>query len=282
MDIPENIAEKLARLMKGERIPASSLAHPIITELHNEGIVHKQTKGIDKVVYYIQDAKSLVAYIRNYYGDSNLNKYLEEVKNQSSKKLANAIAALNLEHQKRKVLNGFFVSIPDGIKNQINNEIQLIDSPPATSILFVSQYSNFIPPSDATIIGIDDPEYFQRVASQKEIFGIDKVIYVFKQSHSTDLIRWLEFIPNPYLHFCDLDFSSLTIYYSQYKKRLGEKCNLFLPKDLENLFTNKGERSLYDDQLQYEPKNDALSDKTIQDVVTLIHRHKKGVRLQLK
>ena len=180
------------------------------------------------------------------------------------------------------MLNGFFVTSPEAIKKQLHNEIYTIDPLPGTSVFFVSQYRNFIPPPATTIIGIDDPENFRRVAAEKEIFGIDKVLFVFKQPHSADLIKWLESVPNQYLHFCDLDFSSLTIYYSQYKKRLGEKCNLFLPKDLEKLFMNNGERSLYDDQLQYEPKGDALSDKMIQEVVTLIHRHKKGLRQELK
>ena len=281
MDIPQDIVEKLVRLIKGERIPASSLMHPIITELLNQGVVQKQTKGPDKIVYYNHDPESLLEYIENNFGANSLSKYLERGKKERSRK-SDSIAALSLEHQKRNVFNGFFVTSPDGIENQLNNEIYIIDPPLGTSVYFVSQFRNFIPPPDATIIGIDDSDNFKRVAKQKEVFGIDKVLFVFKQPHSTDLIRWLEFIPNRYLHFCDFDFSSLTIYYSQYKKWLGEKCNLFVPKDLEKLFTTNGDKSLYDDQLQFEPKGDALSDKTIQEIVTLIHRYKKGVKQVLK
>lgn len=281
MDIPEHIAEKLVRLIKGERIPASSLTHPIITELHNEGVVQKQTKGHEKIVYYSQDAESLVAYIRNYYGDSNLSKYMEAVRNQSSKKLTNALVTLDLENEKRKTLDGFFVAGSESLKCQLNKETYIID-PPFGVFIFICDYKNFTPPSDATIVGIDHPGNFKRLAKLNDLLNLDKVLFVFKHSHSHDLIRWLEPIPNEYLHFCDLDFSSLTIYYYQYKKRLAERCKLFVPPDLNDLFTNNGSARLYDEQLQFEPKGESLSDKTIQEIVTLIHRHKKGVKQELK
>ncbi len=63
---------------------------------------------------------------------------------------------------------------------------------------------------------------------------------------------------------------------------MGERSELFVPRNVEELFINNGNENLYDAQLQLEPKDEALSDKTIQEIVTLIHRYKNGVKQELR
>ena len=48
-----------------------------------------------------------------------------------------------------------------------------------------------------------------------------KILFVCRYPQSNDLIKWLQSIPNRYLHFGDLDFAGINIYLNEFKKYLG-------------------------------------------------------------
>jgi hypothetical protein len=280
MEVPEHIVEKLLRLMSGERIPASSLHHPLIQELYNEEVIQKQVKGRSKVLYYIDNPQYLEAYIRNNHGINHLTKYLETLKDKSATRADAVETASNSKLTKKRTLEGFFVTSYEPIETKLFNNTLTINPPFGTSV-FVNEYRNFNLFPDTTIVGIENAENFKYVEKQKYLFQDKKVLFVFKHPQSNDLIKWLETIPNEYLHFGDFDFCALTIYYSQYKKRLQAKCNLFMPPDLESYIKDNGNKHLYNDQLRFEPKGDALNEKLIQEIVALIHKYRKGLEQEI-
>lgn len=280
MDIPQHIAEKLIKLMNGERIPASSLKHPLITELYNEEVIQKQVKGRSRALYYNNNAPYLQAYIRNNYGIGDLVKYLETIQNNQATRADLVEAASNSKLRKIRTLEGFFVASYEPIETKLFGKPFIISPEFGTSI-FIHEFRNFLPRPETVIVGLENAENLKFVGKMKHLFSEMKVLFVFKHPQSNDLIKWLEKIPNQYLHFGDFDFCALTIYYSQYKKRLGEKCALFIPDGLERVLRSNGNPDLYNDQLMFEPKGDAMNDLYIQKVVNIINQYRKGLEQEI-
>jgi hypothetical protein len=65
MVLPRAIAEKLQLLAAGERLPASSLKHPFVLELLEEGIVNEIRSGRTKSTYFIVDPEKFYRYLHN-------------------------------------------------------------------------------------------------------------------------------------------------------------------------------------------------------------------------
>ena len=280
MDVYEHLAEKLLRLVKGERIPASSLQYPLIEELYNEEIIKKEEKRNNKVLYYIDDPHFLISYLRNNDAASHLPAgLLETLKIEITQRFGKVRAPSNPLSKKRK-LEGFFVASFETIETKLSGRTFLIT--PQTGVsLFVNDFSEFVPSPDTTIVGIESAENFKSVERLKYLFEGKKVLFVFKHPQSSYLTHWLQTIPNNYLHFTDFDFFSISIYYSRYKKRLDSRCELFIPPDLENQLMQNGKHELYDDQMQIAPSGDALKDNSIHQVVTLINKYQKGLEQEI-
>jgi hypothetical protein len=280
MEITEPITRKLLRLIAGERIPASSLKHAIIQQLYKEQVIQKQVKGRNQTAYYCSSPQYLEAYIRNNHGINDLERYLNTLENKDATRADLVEAASNSKIKKKRTLEGFFVTSFEPINTTLLDQQFIID-PQFGASVFINEYRKFLPAQDVLIVGVENAENFKFVAKQKYLFEGQTILFVFKHPQSNDLIKWLELIPNRYLHFGDFDFCGLTIYYSQYKSRLGEKCSLFIPPMIEIYIASNGNSELYDDQLRFEPKDEALLDKDIKKLVDLIHRNKKGLEQEL-
>ena len=104
-------------------------------------------------------------------------------------------------------------------------------------------------------------------------------LFVSRYPYSSDLIKWLRFIPNNYLHFGDLDFAGLNIYQNEYKRHLGEKSSLFVPGELEKLLQNHGNRDLYIKQAGL--ANNIAKGGDFDNLILLFHRYKKVLEQEI-
>ena len=87
-------------------------------------------------------------------------------------------------------------------------------------------------------------------------------------------------IPNNYLHFGDFDFGGLNIYWNEYKKHLHDKARYYLPNNIEQLISSKGNRDLYDNQqIQFEESD--VDEMGITDLLKYIRKHKKGLEQEI-
>ncbi|MEJ5960819.1 hypothetical protein [Pedobacter immunditicola] len=98
----------------------------------------------------------------------------------------------------------------------------------------------------------------------------------YPQGQSKDLIKWLQKIPNPYLHFGDFDFAGIGIYLHEYKRFLLDRAHFFIPSHLETLIAKVGSRRLYDVQ-KISFKFDQTTEPALLRTIELIHKYKKGL-----
>jgi hypothetical protein len=149
------------------------------------------------------------------------------------------------------------------------------------SFTFIQDYINFIPDPDATIVGIENSENFSNIKKQAYLFKDLKPLFVSRYPQSNDLVKWLQAIPNRYLHFGDLDFEGINIYLNEFKKHLGDRAEFFIPSQTEAFLVKYGNRALYNKQLSRAPGMAGITEKGLIELLQLIHRHKKVLEQEI-
>ena len=274
MKIPVHIAEKLLRLLQGERLPSSMVKHMVIEELVQEGIIER-TGRIQKSIH-IPDNKSFNHYLQHKLGINSLEKYIEVCRKETV--LRNELAAVASDSKLKAVrtFKGFLVNSYDAIQAGLNGE-QVTFNFTDGVFQFIYDFESFVPPQAVTIVGVENPENFRLIARQKYLFEHIQPLFVsrYPQSQGRDLIKWLCAIPNHYLHFGDFDFAGIGIYLNEFKKHLGEKATFFIPRNIEQIIAESGNRDRYDQQ-KINFAAETVQEEQLLYLIKLIHQHKRG------
>ena len=273
--LPLALAEKLLLLVAGECIPASKLKYTIVDELIAEGILYKPGKL--KSTIQLVDQQQLLLYLQNYYAISDLNLYVETLKKEDYSRADLVTISADSKLRNVRSFKGFMVNSYCAISTLMNGEPFVI-KPQEGSFQFVYDFENFVPADDVTIVGIENPENFRHITKQQYLFKDIQPLFVsrYPQNQSQDLIKWLQSIPNNYLHFGDFDLAGIGIYLHEYKLKLSNKSSFFIPENIEYLLRTYGNKLRYD----YQKTNFDISlieEQELLQLIQLIHQHKKGL-----
>ena len=281
MKIPISIAEKLMLLRNGEKIPASKIRHSLINEMLDNGILRKQIQGRNKSLVYCLEHQPMNDYLQNHYGISDLQNYINTLQNNALTRSDAVAVSSNSKLKKIRTFKGFLINCYIPIQATINGKSITLN--PAEGIFqFIYDFDSFTIPQDITIIGVENPENFRHVEKQKYLFDNMETLFVsrYPQNQSKDLIKWLQSIPNKYLHFGDFDLEGIRIYLSEYKKYLGDKASFFVPENIENLFIMHGNKDLYDKQKsKFDTKS--INETDLLRLIEIIQKYKKGLEQEI-
>ena len=277
--IPLHIAEKLLLLQQGAIISASSAKHAVIEEFVDENIVLR-TGRVQKSLSVLNNDR-LKIYLQNKFGINDLEKYIETLKLTDFKRTDLTEVSSNSKLKKVRTFKGFLVNSYLPIQARINGNSIFIN-PEVGTFTFISDFESFEIPDDITIVGIENPENFRYIEKQKYLFENIKPLFIcrYPQNQHKDLIKWLQTIPNPYLHFGDLDFAGIGIYLNEFKKHLGNRATFFIPDNANELLERYGNRGLYDNQ-----KNnfsiEEIEEIKLNQLITMIHEYKRGLEQEV-
>jgi hypothetical protein len=275
MQIPIHIAEKLLKLTQGLKIPSSSAKHSLIEELVIEGIIARSGR-IQKTIQ-IKDSIVLFQYLQNKHGITDLEKYIEVCKKENV--IRSELVEISSDSKMKKVrtFKGFLINSYAPINSTFNNKEVTLNFTNGI-FQFIYDFENFIPEKNVTIVGIENPENFRFIEKQKHYFNGIKPLFVsrYPQNQSKDLIKWLESIPNNYLHFGDFDFAGIGIYLNEYKKYLNDKARFFIPNDIEHLILSYGNRLRYNLQ-KHINQSETGNEENLKQLIVLIHKYRKGL-----
>ena len=279
MKIPIHIAEKLLRLMQGKTLPASSTKHAVIEEMIAENIIER--RGRVKKTLSVSQSNALLFYLQNKHSINDLGQYIL-ISQQENITRGEAIEISgNSKLKNIRTFKGFLVNCYNPIQATINGKT-IILNPSEGSFQFIYDFESFSIPQDIVIIGAENPENFRHIEKQKYLFDNITPLFVgrYPQNQSKDLLKWLQSIPNNYLHFGDFDFAGIGIYLNEYKKYLGEKAYFFIPQNIEYLLDNYGNKKLYNNQkINFNTKN--ISEIDLLKLIEIIHKHKKGLEQEI-
>lgn len=275
MKVPVHIAEKLLQLSQGERIPSSLAKHSLIDDLVLEGIIHRIGR-IQKSLL-LPDKKALDTYLQNNYSITDLQQYIQVSKKEEVTRSELATATSDSKHKAVRSFKGFLINCYSPIQATLNGK-QITLNPVEGSFLFIYDFEKFILSPDIIIVGIENPSNFRYIDKQKYLFNDFKPLFVsrYPQNQSKDLIKWLQAIPNSYLHFGDFDFSGIGIYLNEFKKHLADRATFFVPENIDKLISNNGNKKRYDEQkINFELKS--IREEKLLELINTIHKYRKGL-----
>ena len=206
MKIPVHIAEKLLQLLQGDGIPSSLARHSLIDDLVLEGIIER--KGRIKKSLLLSDSKALLTYLQNNCSIEDLQQYIQITKEENVLRSELVAASSDSKLIKIRTFKGFLINCYFPIQATLNGK-QVTLNPVSGTFQFIYDFEKLMLSPDITIVGIENPENFRHIDKQKYLFSDIKPLFVsrYPQNQSKDLIKWLQSIPNNYLHFGDFDFA---------------------------------------------------------------------------
>jgi len=119
------------------------------------------------------------------------------------------------------------------------------------------------------------------MSRQKYLFPGIEPLFVCLYPRSNDLIKWLQTVPNSYIHYGDFDFAGIGIFLNEHEKYLGPRARLFVPEKIDELVGKYGNRKPYNAQLHQAPDMSALKDPAIIRLISILHAHKKGLEQEI-
>lgn len=275
MNLTLKIAKVLVRLMNGETIPNSLAKSKLIDDLVSENIIYR--KGKHKKSLELINEVGLQNYLVNQLQINDLSHYILALENEDSTRAELVKITTDSKKSKERAFKGFLVNSYDSIKVQLNNE-DIIINPHKGSFVFIYDYESFKVPKEITIVGVENTKNFSQIHEQNYLFKNINPLFIsrYPQNQNKDFIKWVNSIPNSYLHFGDFDIAGIGIYLNEYKKHLQGKASFFIPENIKSDLINNGNRERFDNQKMNFDIN-KIQETKILELIKLIEKEKKGL-----
>ena len=275
MRIPVHIAEKLLILSQGESLASSLVKHRLIDELVVEGIIERRGRVQKKL--FLTNSAALFLYLQNKYAINDLEQYIQVIQKEDVTRSELVEISSNSKLNTVRTFKGFLVNCYEPIHTTLNGNSFTIH-PTSGTFQFIYDFENFVPDPNITIVGIENPENFRYIEKQSYLFRAIQPLFVsrYPQNQSKDLIKWLQSIPNNYLHFGDFDFAGIGIYLNEFKKHFPKKTIFFVPENIEELISKHGNKNRYDQQ-RLNFKQELIQEEKLLELIKIIHQYKKGL-----
>jgi hypothetical protein len=265
------ISSSILALISGEQVAGSKLSSKLLDELMAEGLLLVVAHGSRKS-YRARDTEVLKRYLI----DKDESYRMLEVS------VADSRASLAAETGNSKLLTvrscpGFPVNSYEPIECSLDGK-KFVVNPPEGSFVFIDDWKHFAIPEDVVVVGIENMENFRMIRQQRKLFesilADKKLLLVSRYPQSTDLRRWLQGIPNKYVHFGDFDLAGIHIFLTEFHKYLDDRSTYLIPSDIEQRLP-KGSQDRYNNQ--YGKYHTLHSDAPyLQSLIDLINKYHRG------
>ena len=260
MSLSKKQIDHLKILLKGETIAWSSLNNEMRNTLIDEDLIFIKTNRSRKSIY-VPNVKALKIFLEQHFEELRGMDWEKEDMLSSTSRAELAANSGNSKTKEIRSCPGFMVNSYDAIPAKLRGK-EIVIAPEDGTMLFVADWEYFEIPQEVLIVGIENLENFRRIREQQYLFPNNKpILFVSRYPQSADLRKWLQIIPNEYLHFGDFDLAGMRIYEKEFFKYLGNRASFFIPKDIEYRIAN-GSSERYNAQYakfkNYTPQDDKL------------------------
>ena len=273
------LIKKFMQLAEGQTLPESTLRGDCFQRMKEDGILLTITHGSRKSLRATETG-TFLHYLESQYDIRNLEETLRLLQADEADRASQVAVTGDSKFSMQRTFHGFLVNSYQPIPATLNGESFTI-FPQDGSFLFISDYQSLHIPDDVIVVGMENAENFRFVKRQQQFFDRHfppnrRLLFVsrYPQNQHNDLIKWLNSVPNQYVHFGDLDLAGIAIYQNEYFRYLGKQCSFLIPEDYEQRIS-KGSRKRYDDQLQQFGKM-KIEDNRIANILACVHRDHRG------
>ncbi len=265
------INASIQALISGEQVAGSRLNSKLLDELMAEGLLLVTTRGSRKS-YRARDVEALKRLLI----DKDEGFRMLDV-HSSDSRASMAAETGNSKLATVRSCPGFPVNCYEPITCSLCGNVFVVN-PPDGSFVFIDDWKHFAIPEDVVVVGIENMENFRMIRKQRTLFESllrdNKLLFVSRYPQSTDLRKWLQGIPNKYVHFGDFDLAGINIFLTEFYKHLGSRSTYLIPSDIEHRLS-KGSLERYNSQ--YDKYHTLHSDiPYLQSLVDLINKHHRG------
>lgn len=274
MKISKTLTNALLQLVNGKMVAASMLRKDFADVLLAEGMLTVQVHGSRRSFRAI-DASALKNFLQARYEE--LRTIGDEVSISYETRSEQAVETGNSKLVKVRSCPGFPVNSYQPIPCSLNGK-PFVVNPPEGSFLFIDNWQQFVIPEDVIVVGIENMENFRMIRRQRQLFekeiGYVPLLFVSRYPQSTDLRKWLQDIPNKYVHFGDFDLAGINIFLTEFHKHLGDRFTFLIPSGIEQRLA-KGSQVRYNNQ--YDKYHTLRCDiPYLQSLIDLINRYHRG------
>ncbi len=271
MKISNTLINKLQKLLDGESVASSTLRKDFAETLLAEGLLTVQTHGSRRTFRAI-DVVALKNFLQTHYEE--LRTVGDKKQGSYETRFEQAIETGNSKFVMVRSCPGFPVNSYEPIACSLDGK-DIVIKPPEGSFVFIDNWEHFTIPEDVVVVGIENMENFRMIRHQRKMFesvlGEIPLLFVSRYPQSKDLRKWLQGIPNRYVHFGDFDLAGIHIFLTEFHKHLGERSSFLIPSDIEKRLEN-GSQKRYNNQLS-RFRNLKCDDKRIQAIIDLINKY---------
>lgn len=270
-----SFARCLLRLQHGEYLHASEMASKsLLKQFCDDGVIRKHPSGNRRVSYFCPEPSGLKNYLQSQMGILSLENYIRESESGLSDGENSLSATKSTKTLRKKSLQGFFIKV---FHSNIIIEGETVAQTPNGIELFVHRPEALQISTTALVVGIENPECFLKFDQLAHLFP-QKEMVIMMRYMSLSPNRWLQTLPNDYLHFGDFDPAGLSIYIQEYRKHLSaQRCRYFIPPNIEQLISQYGITQLYDQQIHLLKNINFHEYPEIENLFSLLHKYRKGV-----
>lgn len=250
MELSIGTARILKKLQDGETVPFSKLKDSLFRVLLEEKILIVQVKGRRHRMAYAPSSALLSGYLNNRFHITNITDYILSLENGIHSRTESIALTTNSKSTKARTFKGFLLNTLEPLEATLDGERWIL-SPSPGSFTFVYDFESFRIPEDITVVGIENPENFRHIERQRYLFDSIRPLFIsrYPQEQHKDMIRWLQSLPNRYLHFGDFDYAGICVYQNEFKKYLEERAEFLVPEQIFQLWPRYANSDLYDRQL---------------------------------
>lgn len=230
--------------MNGESVAASTLRKDFAETLMAEGLLTVQTNGSRRKFRAI-DTEALKNFLQGRYEE--LKTVGDVIPTLYETRYEQAAETGNSKLVKVRSCPGFPVNSYEPIACSLRGH-EFVVSPQEGSFVFIDDWQHFVIPEDVVVVGIENMENFRMIRQQKALFERElqmacsqqqianfqhqRLLFVSRYPQSTDLRRWLQTVPNRYVHFGDFDLAGIHIFLTEFHPYLGHRASFLIPSDI--------------------------------------------------
>lgn len=271
-----SLIDKLLALARGEFLPASQLKGDWFREMQEDGILVTMAHGSHRSLR-ATDETSFRRYVADRYAIPDLEACHRLLLDETCR-AAQVNVTGDSKFVPRRTFKGFLVNSYQPIAATLHGQLFWV-TPPEGTYLFISDYEQFSIPADVIVVGVENAENFRYISRQRVLFEsclhpAAGLLFVCRYPQSGDLVKWLQSIPNRYIHFGDLDLAGVHIYLTEYYRLIGDRASLLIPDDYEARI-RQGSSERYNSQYP-KFKDMKIADKRVMPLVDCIHAWHRG------
>lgn len=270
MSLSTKQINNLKSLLQGETLAWSALNKELRQTLIDEELVIIKSQHSHKNLF-VPMPDSLLMFLEQHYEELRGYDWDGHGLSMTTTRAELATGSGNSKTKTIRTCPGFLVNSFSPIEAHIGSK-KITIFPVEGTLLFITEWKQFMIPDDVLVVGIENMENFRYVGKQKHLFSENKsILFVCRYPQSKDLVSWLKQIPNQYLHFGDFDLAGMRIFETEYYKHLQDRASFFIPNDIERRIQN-GSVERYN--IQYERfKNYVPFDKRLLPLYNLIQKY---------